>query len=39
VRREGDHLVAHAWIVCRGTVIGETDHNQYVPFGSAVLAT
>jgi Transglutaminase-like superfamily len=39
VRRDGEQLVAHAWVVCHGTVIGETKHEQFMSFESAVLAT
>jgi Transglutaminase-like superfamily len=39
VRKEGERIVAHAWVVCHGIVIGETDDGQYVSFESVALAT
>ena len=39
VRRDGEGLVAHAWVVCHGTVIGETAHEQFMCFESDVLGT
>jgi hypothetical protein len=35
VRRDGEHIVAHAWVVCYGTVIGDTEHEQFASFESA----
>lgn len=39
LRRDGEHLAAHAWVVCHGTAIGESEHEQYMPFESAILET
>ena len=39
VRSDGESIVAHAWVVCHGTVIGETEHDQFVPFEVEALAT
>jgi Transglutaminase-like superfamily len=39
VRRDGECIVAHAWVVCHGTVVGETDHDRFVSFESEALAT
>jgi Transglutaminase-like superfamily len=38
VRRESARIVAHAWVVCHGAVVGETDPGQYVSFESAATA-
>jgi hypothetical protein len=38
VRREGERLVAHAWIVCRGTTLGETPHEPYTPLQGSILS-
>jgi Transglutaminase-like superfamily len=34
VRSEGERIVAHAWVVCHDTVVGERDHEQFEPFES-----
>ena len=39
VRKDGERLVAHAWVVCHDMVIGETEREQFMSFESAVLAT
>jgi Transglutaminase-like superfamily len=39
VRRDGERIVAHAWVVCQGMAIGETEHEQFVSFESPALAT
>ena len=39
VRNDGERIAAHAWVVCNGTVIGETEHDQFVPFEIDALAT
>ena len=39
VRNDGERIVAHAWVVCHGTAIGDSEHNRFVTFESAALAT
>jgi Transglutaminase-like superfamily len=39
VRRDGEHVVAHAWVVCHDTVVGESEHERFEPFDSPTLAT
>lgn len=39
VRRDGARIVAHAWVVCYGTVIGETEHEEFLSLESPVLAS
>jgi hypothetical protein len=38
VRRHGEHIVAHAWVVCHGTAIGETEYEEFVSFEGTALA-
>jgi hypothetical protein len=38
VRRDGECIAAHAWVVCHGTVVGETVHDRFVSFESEALA-
>jgi Transglutaminase-like superfamily len=39
VRRDGERIVAHAWVVCHGTAIGEPEREQFLSLESAALAT
>jgi hypothetical protein len=39
VRKDGERVVAHAWVVCHDMVVGENEHKQFEPFESATLAT
>ena len=39
VRKDSERIAAHAWVVCHGTVIGETEHDQFMPFEIEALAT
>jgi hypothetical protein len=39
VRSDGERIVAHAWVVCFDTVIGETEYDRFVSFESDALAT
>ena len=39
VRNDGGRIAAHAWVVCNGTVIGETLHEKFISFESEALAT
>jgi hypothetical protein len=32
VRKDTGRVVAHAWVVCHGQVIGETEHERYSSF-------
>jgi hypothetical protein len=39
VRRDGERVLAHAWVVCHDMVVGENEHERFEPFESATLAT
>jgi Transglutaminase-like superfamily len=38
VRKDGEVITAHAWVVCRGEVVGDGEHGRYEPFESGTLA-
>ena len=37
VRTDDERLLAHAWVVCGGAVIGEAQQEQYMSFESEIL--
>jgi hypothetical protein len=39
VRNDSERIAAHAWVVCHGTAIGETQLDQFVSFESEALVT
>jgi hypothetical protein len=39
VRRDSKCIIAHAWVVCNGVVVGESEHDQFMPFEIGALAT
>lgn len=37
VRKDGEVINAHAWVVCRGEVVGDSEYERYEPFESGTL--
>jgi hypothetical protein len=38
VRKDGDSIVAHAWVECEGEVVGDKEHARFQPIEGLIMA-